>query len=399
LLATFGYSLGDATMKFGVLADIHIGNHQGHKGGAYSLTMNDRCRRVLDAVKMAVEAAKAEGCEEVVIVGDLFDNEKATPQMIAATAEALGLTTNDGLPVRALLGNHDRVSAQTGDHALGWLGATTAGHVHAEPVALHHNSGDVHYIVPFDAGPSAAYLERALHKLRAEELQNVASYRYRILFVHMGICDEKTAVEQPWAASADDAIKLEKLFDLCCEYAISHVFAGNWHSAGQWECTHPDGSTTLVTQVGALVPTGWDNPGPSGYGGLDIFENGVVTRIEIPGPRFLTVNSQKELLALADDPNNFVRFVCLPNEVNEVSALCEEQKTAGKLGAWTITVDVAASKRAALVGARVAGDAHTLREALAGYVGALDIPTNINRGNVLARCAAALGMGAEAGAS
>jgi len=384
-------------MKFAVIADVHVGNHQGVKGGTYELTMNERCRKVIACLRAARLTAEDQGCVRLYIAGDLFDNEKPTPQMIAAVADALGLADSSRAEVYALLGNHDRVSALPGDHALGWLGFSELGKVVTVPEFVVTGDGP-HYMVPFQIGDSHDYLAKTLGALHTEELAAHPNWEFanRVLFVHMGIRDAIVAAANPWAAVAEDAIDVEKLFALCHEYRIAKVFAGNWHTHSQWTQQWADGFACTVTQVGALVPTGWDNPGATGYGGLSIYDYGTVSRIEIPGPRFLTVGSAAELAALpSDGANNYVRYRCLPDDVNAVSQLCDAAVSAGQIAVWSATVDVESAKRAALAGARTASDAHTLHTALESYVAAIEVPAGVDRARVLQLCTGALGLSSE----
>jgi hypothetical protein len=78
----------------------------------------------------------------------------------------------------------------------------------------------------------------------------------------------------------------------------------------------------LMVQVGALCPTGWDNPGLEGYGSVVVLdhETGVVERHEVAGPRFLSVSSEQELadlMATGIDPSlTFVRWKAGPGDVS-----------------------------------------------------------------------------------
>lgn len=382
------------TQRWAAIADVHVGNHQGRAGGPAMLTMNTRCQQVIAA--LAEARKQAQHCTRFYILGDLFDNEKPTPQMIAAVAEALQVDVLDGPEIHVLLGNHDRVSATKGDHALGWLAKTLKGNVHDFPTMISPSMSEVHYIVPFQAGPAAQYIRLALAKLFITDSERIGIV-HRVLFIHAGICDPQTEAEQPWAANADDAIRLHELFKLCHEFEITHVYAGNWHKRGQWTHTHADGFTTVVTQVGALVPTGWDNPGLFGYGGLEFFEAGAMQRQEIFGPRFVTetlssIDDTKRLYPAHVGVNVYLRIECTASEIVDVTAKCESLQTAEQIGSWTLKLDTTLERASAQAGARIASSATSLNTAVRTYIDALQMPVNVDRVNVLNRCAKLLGI-------
>lgn len=68
------------------------------------------------------------------------------------------------------------------------------------------------------------------------------------------------------------ALPVDTAFALCSEYNACAWLSGDWHSRKVWE----RGGVT-VAQVGALCPTGFDNPGLTGYGSVWTFEDGRLT--------------------------------------------------------------------------------------------------------------------------
>lgn len=53
-------------------------------------------------------------------------------------------------------------------------------------------------------------------------------------------------------------------------------------------------SPLVVMQIGALIATGWDNPGLYGYGTVAFWNGERLSWEELPGPRFCTVRSDEE---------------------------------------------------------------------------------------------------------
>lgn len=94
------------------IADTHIANHRRFAGESRAC-INVRCHTTLNSLEQAVESARG----TLVVLGDIFDTVRPEPQVIAAVQLALWETHTTFL----LLGNHDMVSTQPGDHALGPL--------------------------------------------------------------------------------------------------------------------------------------------------------------------------------------------------------------------------------------------------------------------------------------
>lgn len=53
-------------------------------------------------------------------------------------------------------------------------------------------------------------------------------------------------------------------------------------------------SPLVVMQIGALCPSGFDNPGLHGYGTVAFWDGERLSWEELPGPRFCTVRSDEE---------------------------------------------------------------------------------------------------------
>jgi len=388
-------------MIFGVITDPHAGNHQGSNGGAYVIGMNARCRAVVDTISRAAQTARAQGCTVLVICGDLFDDEKPTPQMIAAVAEAFN--AGPEFRVFVLLGNHDRVSGVPGDNAVGWVRYLAHARVFEKPEALFVSASDQFVIVPFQDGPSSEWLPEVLAGLAIDKRA-----ARTVLFVHMGIRDDVARLN-PWAAAAEDAIDVELLGQLCVEHGITHVFAGNWHHQQSWAFSPrtsatpstaliPRGSEVAIVQVGTLAPTGWDNPGLVGYGGLAIYNDGAVSIQEIPGPRFVDVKSRAELDALLfnhEEQRLHVRWKCAAGDGAEATRLLTEAQKSGEICQWRVDEDFKEIRASAQAGARVATSARTLHEALDSYIQQLTLPANVTQTRVHALTSDFLALSSE----
>lgn len=375
-------------MKHAFVADVHVNNHGGLRGGRYVAGLNLRCRATLDSLSAAVRLAEAENCASFSVAGDLLDNMTPAPQMIAATGRAM---QSDKLRVIVVGGNHDRASNQPGDNAFSWLGLMECAQSVERPRVA--DMGDSwHFHVPFQPEPPAEWLPGLLEVLSRER----SDARPACLVIHTGIRDAETR-RREWSAKATDAIDVELLMELCHKNRIGFVFAGNWHSWGQWRQECEDGFEILVTQCGALVPTGHDNPGLVGYGGVNIWDvdAGTVSRLEVPGPRFVVATSQAEVDDLAEYCSQLhVRFACQHEDADAANELCQAAKAAGKIADFTIRRNgVRSSVAKKAVG--VARDVSTLSEALVSYVAGLELPATVNGQRVVERCAALLSLDKE----
>lgn len=279
--------------RIAFVADVHLANHKRH-GGPVVAGINRRCQLILDALASACDSAKELRCQALVVLGDLFDHARPEPQIIRATQDVLA---RFGGQVFLVVGNHDMVSTRAGDHALGPL-ASEQVHVVEQPLRVLIG-GDVDlYLVPFRPELASEYIARDVAELHGRGwLPN----GLRVLGIHAGIlADGDTAGTAPWQLKAEDAIKAGVIAEIAKRNSISGVFAGNWHDRRLWPSWTTARLVNFVFQLGALVPTGWDNPGLGGYGTLGIFDGdiGNADYRVIPGPRFIksTDASEESLL-------------------------------------------------------------------------------------------------------
>jgi hypothetical protein len=263
------------------VADCHLGNHRRH-AGPREASLNRRCREGLTVFRRAVQRAVELHAAAFVVLGDLFDDQRPLPQLVSAVQRILDPADEAGMRVHLLVGNHDLVSSALGDHALGPL--TPLAFIHDRPTAVQVGPrGEVElFLVPFGLGgaPASDWLPDVVRTIAAGGGRRPDR---RVLGVHLGIRDGRTA---PWLRDAPDAVDAELLSELCAEAGVGQALAGNWHFRRQWyfdaesvpEQAVRKGarSGVGVTQLGALVPTGFDNPGLGEYGTLAVWEDGVV---------------------------------------------------------------------------------------------------------------------------
>ena len=247
------------------------------------------------------------------ILGDIFDTVRPSPQIIAATGKAL----EGEVPVIILEGNHDQVSTQKGDHSLGPLGMSDNVIVVDEPT-VWTSLGDGHQLtlVPHQPGPAKEWLPGVLADLNPPEGS--------MLCMHLGLMDDDVP---PYMADVHDAIHYKTVAELCQKYGMRSAVSGNWHRRHFFKHDAVD-----VIQCGALVPTGFDNPGIDHYGTVLEWAGGNhCAHIELPGPRFLkfdTIEAAEKAIVdfaydtkritykYADDWSLHVRVTVDPSEMS-----------------------------------------------------------------------------------
>src|SRR5260370_428206 len=139
-------------MRIGFCADCHIANHR-QFGGQLVSGLNERCRLCLDVLANALKRAGECGCADVVILGDLFDSDRPSPQEVAAVQYVI---YRSNIRVSMLVGNHDKTSEAPGDHALAplWQVANVYERPssYVVPDGIKHGTTLLH--VPWQPGPA-----------------------------------------------------------------------------------------------------------------------------------------------------------------------------------------------------------------------------------------------------
>jgi hypothetical protein len=369
-------------MKIAWIADCHLGNHRRH-GGASERSLNARCFATLAALRGAYERAEAAGATTMVVLGDLLDGDRPEPQLLA---DALAIIKGSPLDSILIAGNHEMTSDEPGDNSLAPF--ATVCRVVDTPEVITLASGRVELVlVPHAASAPAA--ERITCALAA--LPPAVRGRARLLGIHAGIADEKTAA---FLQGSRGSIEATVLLKLMIEYHINYSFAGDWHDRRQWPG---------ILQIGALCPTGWDNPGFEGYGGVAIWDDAAEERVTIQsvaGPRFVRVDGPAELREMLKHPrmanaphrDNLAIYVSahLPrDEVATGSRLLEVAKENGTVTSFEVlTTGAEEAREQAHKAAGIARSATTLDEALASYIAnaPLDLPDELTKDRVLAKC-------------
>ncbi len=266
-------------MKYAVVADVHIWNHKRH-GGALVRGINRRAQLCLDVLREAVRVANSEQAR-LIVAGDLVDSAGPIQPQLAAAIRDTALFCSLG--VVFLPGNHDM--AADGDHSLGIYEAVSGGGGAAVRPYITRLRGGV-LGVPFNCAVSDTALKN-----------DAGVFDIDLLVGHFGVYDDTFP---SYLRSSKEAKHVDVLFAYMKERNIRCMMLGDWHGRRTWQ---RDGMT--VMQIGALCPTGWDNPGGLGYGTVALWdtETQELTWRELPGPRFCIVRSDEEEARTIADAN------------------------------------------------------------------------------------------------
>lgn len=338
------------------VADVHVGNLAASNpliGGPMLSGVNGRCREALAALTEACQQAQAAKARALVVCGDLFDTARPSPQVISATIDAFE-------PFRGrvvlLLGNHEAVSNAQGDHGLGPMERAGCTVVEA-PDRLRIGDADV-LCVPYLRDGGVLDAVRSL---------GPGNGRPTVVAVHVGVEDAETPA---WLQGS--GVPAPALQAAAHGVGAAAVFAGDWHARE----AHV-GPLATVLQVGALAPTGWSNPGLTGYGTLALWYGERDIRVtELPGPRFITMRSSEPALSAYEGARPL-----------RVKVIADAGHLAlGEHCPGVIVCESAEPIEEARLKVREAANAvrraETLDEALAGYVGAMELPEGVERPRV-----------------
>lgn len=356
---------------YNFIADVHVGNPTVF-GGPMICGVNTRGRLVLDALERAVQAT--EPSSFLIICGDLFDTADPTPQLIAEVQRILSSGPNTFI----LLGNHDMVSTTPGDHALGPLAALDNVVVIESPTVEEYGK-DAILMIPFQPGDCREWFPKAVEALAVKVPASVTS---RTLAFHLGVIDDTTP---SFLLNAHDAIPLPMLQDVMDKHGIERAFCGNWHNSRSW-------LNGRVCQIGALAPTGFDNPGWNSGGRMVRYDTSkrFVSSEDVPGPRFFSVESLEQA---EKERQTAIRNECVP--FFQLKGGASQQLV--EVRSWGVqaraVVDPSETKAATRAAAAAVKEATTLREALAKYVAQMPVAEGVDREKVRSLAAAYLSKG------
>lgn len=335
--------------------------------------LNQRARWILRALDGALGAVEDRDCASLVIAGDLFDVAKPSPALIASVMDVLA-SHRGTMAIDFLLGNHDMESGD--EHALMPFTnmpspvRTPASSVYTQPTVIQRRGAETGtssvLMAPFCTGPASDWLRIALSH------ETLPKSGGALLVTHVGLIDKDTP---PFLRGADDAIETDLLDELCADAGIPCVIAGNWHKHKVIRGKRG----TLMVQAGALVPTGYDNPGTEGYGTVCIYDHELdrVDVLEIPGPRFIKVDRLTDIPRDVPEGMTYAVRVCTEADPGESDHPRIHLEWAPPSAVQPANHDQARAT------AQTAG---SIAEAVAAYCDAVVLDKDVSREDVKRKC-------------
>ncbi len=367
-----------------IVADVHIGNHKRH-GGAMNAGINTRCQQALDVFDVASKKAGDLRNSDFIVAGDLVDSTSPSPQILAAVSKIYRAPEVLVPSTHIIVGNHERVSGEPGDHSLGVFSNHTL--VHEKPVCRY---GVIY--VPHQSGVSGKdMIKNAMASLLIQD--DLTVWENMLMVCHVGIEDSTTP---PWLKGK--GIHVSDLRKICEESGIEAVVAGDWHEHRMW--SFDDGPT--IVQCGALVPTGWDNPSTLAqlhpendpYGSFIVWDprQREMTREVLPGPRFVKTNKVSDARAIvaAAKAHGHQLYLEVTGSIDALPEITNYVRGIGWDGPLSVIPDkkdVAKRVKAATMSVT---NADSMAQAVTGYVESAPFEGNPDRSEVASRVLGAL---------
>lgn len=379
------------TGRAAICADIHVANHM-VLGGERSAGINQRCQRILDTLEQALAQAHAAECSDFIVAGDLFDTVRPSPQIIAAVLHRFNQFPG---AVHVLLGNHDMVSTAEGDNALGPLAESGKVVVWEKPGLLvlgnpSDKKAPVIAMVPYHPGHAHEWFAQHLQQAVAESELRSGSMA---VCLHLGLSSKAMREENAWMKVVHDAIDVELLAALCAKHDITAAYAGNWHHRFELSpVPSVDGPGVKLVQIGTLAPTGWDNPGMQGYGGVELWPPARkgVSRLEINGPRFVN-----RIPATKPAPGDHIAVALRvpPAELSIARAAALQAQAAGLIHEFIVEPESEQAQQFARSKVDMATSAGAVAQAVSDYCLAMKLPDGQTAAAVAATANRYLGGG------
>ncbi len=355
--------------------DTHVWNFAWPPGPTVG-GLNARATECVAVLGRAIDAALARKCVAFVVLGDVFDGPRPEPPLVAAVQRELARCRAGGCEPVLLVGNHDRASAEPGDHALAPLAPVATVVESAQLLTVDSHGFDLMCL------PYTPTFEADRVRMADEECSDYPS----AICMHAGIRGPGTP---PWLQGS--GVGLEDLYGDMHDMGCEVCFAGDWHSYASYL-----GGRAI--QVGTLCPAGFDDEGLTGYGSVVFWEpgKGVAETVEIPGPRFCKAADavgMQGLMELEVQPTKlYVNERCPSADLSARAAQLQLLVDQGTIAGYKLQPDDAVQVAQARSAAEGARNADNLAGALEAYVKAMPLDELVSREDLLARCRAMLGL-------
>ena len=212
----------------------------------------------LDVIGRIGRIAADEGCEFIVVCGDVFEHVQVARKTAAPALRALGALP---LPVYLLPGNHDHLST-AGIYASHWFGADRPPNVHVldRPGLVQVRPGVELLAAPWDGKrPPVEQIDRLAARAEPQEPGSV-----RIAVGHGGVDTQASKLtEDPISAAALEAALAERRIDVVL-LGDRHSLTAVGESGRIWYSGTPEPTATREVEPGKLLVVDLDLGGDSG---------------------------------------------------------------------------------------------------------------------------------------
>lgn len=259
--------------KLAVVADVHVHNHGAAVDPPGVDGLNLRATQTLRVMERAVEKAAGEECTHLVVAGDLLHVPRPEPAIVHAIGRVFQQATDAGMDVVLLRGNHEESGARIGGARVAWSALDVF--AYQPRVFIIDSFQEQHFSIGSERQTSVAFVPAG------QEWQMEDAPPARIIIAHVGLSDESMP---NYLRGGLDVAKLYKLLSVGRSGPLLFL-AGDFHSHKRWVFGEHD-----YVQIGALVPTGWNNPGIASYGSVIIVDTSnpkAWYRHVLEGPRFV----------------------------------------------------------------------------------------------------------------
>lgn len=336
-----------------IAGDIHLHNWPAFADPGHLPGLNTRAEQIVRCVGAVLRQAEKHACQRVVFLGDIFETHKPSIALQHALAEQLVSTSASTI---LMVGNHDRISMSPDDHALAMFK-----HLPATKVIQASSITDDLVMIPWSTNNVTDEIHARLSHANADFP--------KVLCLHAGLYDKSEAPRaEQGNRDAHDAIEVNSLVKICRRYNIRRVFSGHWHAHREY--TH--GPELTITQLGALVPSGFNNAEhTSRYGQCVVVDEHLnVTPVQISGPRFLRATTLKGVQELVTMHEGYKPYISVKANVADMPLMRDyltDQLSEGTIGGFIVEPS-ASSLQELATNVRVSVSKTSAEDAITDYI-------------------------------
>lgn len=351
-------------MKALILSDIHF-----HPWSLFGSTLpsgvNSRLQIVIEELHRAVRVAKAEGCTNIIIAGDVFHARGSLdPEVLNPVRDAFKEILNEGFDIYIIPGNHDlksndtrRLSSAVQNLEQIDISGSSISVINKECITAIEDAS-IGFV------PWRSTNEDLLKDLK--ELSERPGAENAHVFIHAGIDGVLSGVPGGGLTATD-----------LSSFGFKGVYAGHYHN-------HADISVVKdcrIMSIGATTHHNWGDVNTrAGFLILDTNTNTVVFD-DTCAPKFVDISGLSETDMEIEAAENYVRFRGPQMTQEQINEFRDQLKKWGALG---VSIEVPRTVQSLRSTAPASG--MTLDQSVEKFVGEMkDIPAHVDRKDVARR--------------